>query len=114
MNENTLFKDSKELIFLMLGKGDFHYGKEVKIAKTLLKDFPDINFWRDYDPHTKIYSLSLFLTSKGREEIRKNYDMFLLTRPKDKIILSNVPVVNIPEVENKGARTLMELIDNVY
>ena len=112
MKETLLFKDCKELIFLMLGKGNYNYGAQVKISKKLLSLYPDMSFWRNYDPQTYLSSLSVFLTIQGNEQIKKNYEMWQITKNQEKIKLSDKPVVDIVPVENKKNKTLAELIDD--
>ncbi len=111
MKENFNFKDCKELIFLMLGKGNFNYPQQIKISKKLLSLYPDMTFWRNYDPQTNISSLTIFLTVQGNEQIKKSYDMWQITKPKEEISLSDKPVVTIT-TEISKPKTLMALLDN--
>lgn len=113
--KNILFQNCKELINLFLTTGDnFSWPKEIAISKKLLKLWPDILFWKQYDPNSRFHSLSVFLTKAGKKEIQKNYDMWNLTKEKEIIHLEENPVIDLPALEmNKKTRTLQEFVDSV-
>ena len=45
------------------------WGKEIKIAKKLLKSYPDIDFWVKLDLPYKPNTLSWFLTPEGKSAL---------------------------------------------
>jgi len=110
---NLEFQNAKKLISLYL-KGKFSYPKEVKIAKKLLKDFP-VDFWAQYDPGINICSLSIFLTESARRELSKEYSLYLLTKPKEEVILERNPVIQLEEQSktDRKSRTLLEFVDSM-
>lgn len=113
--KNILFNNCKELISLFLTTGDkFSWPKEIAISKKLLKLWPELDFWRNYDPNTRFHSLSVFLTKSGKKEIQKNYELYLLTKPPAPIILEENPIVILEESKiNKRSKTLQEFVDNI-
>jgi hypothetical protein len=112
---NPLFEQSKKLISLYLTKEDnISWPREIKIAKKLLEKYP-IEFWQQYVPESKIYSLAAFLTPAAKREIEREHNLFLLTKENKPIILEDKPVVKIAYEEEKfkkPARSLIEFIDN--
>ena len=109
---NPLFNECKELISLYLTKGDkISWPKEIKIAKKLLASYP-IEFFRQYDPLTKFYSLAVFLTKAGKLELKKNFDIYNLTKPCPQVKLEDKPVVQLEQsVTEKTPKTLQEFVD---
>lgn len=113
---NILFENCKELISLFLTTGDtFSWPKEISIAKKLLKLWPDILFWRQYDPNSRFHSLSVFLTKPAKIELNKQFTLYNLTKEKEPVKLENEPVINIENIQenNNKNRTLQQFVDNI-
>lgn len=114
---NVLFNNCKELMRLYLKSGDKpNFPKEIKISKKLLSQFPDMGFWRQYDPQTTFTSLSVFLTKQGQNELKKEYDLYCLVRPEPNPILDDNAHVNVDsEIQGhkKILRTIQEFVDEV-
>jgi hypothetical protein len=110
--ENLVFNDCKKLIQLYISKNDIIWPKEIKLAKKLLALYP-IGFFEQYSPGVAIYSLAAFLTPGGKKNLRENFDLYTLTKPKDVVVLQDKPVVDIEFVasENK-IRTLKDFADS--
>lgn len=110
---NILFQNCQELIRLYLTKGDtLNYAKEIKIAKKLLTFYP-IEFFRQYSPPTKFYSLSVFLTKPVRKVLEREFSIYNLTKPTIPVKIEDKPVVELEKLENKPIRTIQEFVDQI-
>jgi hypothetical protein len=67
-------KDPKSLI----------WGKELKIVNTLLKIFPNEDFWNSLELNFKLNSLCWFLSDNGRKLLNQEYKKFNLDLPEVK------------------------------
>ena len=112
MAANPEFENCKKLIRLYLKPEDINYGKEIKIAKKLLKLYP-IEFFEAYSPDTTFTSLCAFLTKAGLRELENQFAMFKSAKPAAPVILSDEPQIQLLlPVENKKPKTILEFIDN--
>ena len=112
MSKNVLFDNCKELIFLYLTTGDtLNYAREIKIAKKLLQQYP-IEFFRQYDTHTRFHSLNVFLTKSGKKELETEFALYNLTKPKDGVKLEKESVIDISVNVSKKNKNLLEFVDN--
>lgn len=66
--------------------------KEMKMVKSLVKIFPNENFWNSLELNFKLNSLCWFLSDDGRKFLNKEYKKFNL----------NLPEVKKFEIENNN------------
>jgi hypothetical protein len=66
--------------------------REMKMVKSLLKIFPNEDFWNGLQLNFKLNSLCWFLSDEGRKFLNKEYKKFNL----------NVPEVKTFEIENNN------------
>lgn len=59
--------------------------KEMKMVKSLLKIFPNTDFWNSLNLSFKLNSLCWFLSDDGRKFLNKEYKKFNLNLPEAKI-----------------------------
>jgi hypothetical protein len=111
--ENPVFVNCKKLIQKYISKSDIVWAREVKIAKKLLSLYP-IEFFEQYNPGISIYSLAIFLTPGGKKDLRANFAIYTLTKPKEAVMLQEKPVIELEEVSVKTkSRTLQEFVDSM-
>ena len=113
MAKNIEFINCKKLIYLYL-KGNFNYGKEVKIAKKLLSLYP-MEFFESYHPNSEFLSLSVFLTKAGLNELSNQFSLFKLSQPKPETQLEESPQIelNFKDSDVKKPKTLRDFVDGV-
>ena len=90
MAKNTLHNKCKLLVNHFCSHAKFiSWGKEIKIAKQLLKLNPEIKFWKSLQPSNLIFSLSWFLTKEGKDflQVSRLKQELTLTRPSSRAIL---------------------------
>ncbi len=59
--------------------------REMKMVKSLLKIFPNTNFWNSLNLNFKLNSLCWFLSDDGRKFLNQEYKKFNLNLPETKI-----------------------------
>lgn len=75
--------DKKEFIKGLLKEGStIIWPKEMKMAKTLLKIFPNENFWKGLKLKFKLNSLCWLLSDDGRKFLNTEYKKFNLDLPE--------------------------------
>lgn len=103
---------SCKLIVASILKGKINWGREIKIAKKLLVEYPDRAFWESLYMDTYPTSLSIFLTNGGKKFLIKQYREFKLTESSDEIKLEESPVVAIvPTNVTKKPKTIQQFVD---
>lgn len=113
MAENKNHDNCKFLISNFL-KGKINWPKEIKIAKKLLKEYPEVKFWEKVYMDTYPSSLSMFLTGSGKKFLEKEFESYSLTKTKEPIKLEESPVINIKENKDRNKpKTLQQFIDEV-
>ena len=93
--------------------GKINWGKEVKIAKKLLKVCPDMENWGKINMAEKPTSLSWFLTEEGREflvlaEKRRKLD---LDTKKTYSLLEN-KIGKDPTVKSKKPKSTLDFLNS--
>jgi hypothetical protein len=110
--KNIEFEHCKELIKLFFKEGvEPNFPKEIRMGKKMLKQYP-IDFWRCYSPQKSYYSLAIFISKVMKGEIKRQYNLWLITKPPEKIKLEESPVVEI-EGNEKKSLSLQEFVDSV-
>lgn len=99
-------------LFIDLEENKINWGKECFLAKKVMELYPDINFWRFIHKNTnltlKLQSLAWFLTLKGKDCLRKEYNKFSVGfNVKTSYNIEDKPVV---EIQKSNIKTLKEFI----
>ena len=83
MAKNTLHNKCKLLVSHFCSHAKFiSWGKEIKIAKQLLKINPEVKFWLSLQTPNPVFSLSWFLTQEGKDFLQVSKLKQNLTLPK--------------------------------
>lgn len=72
MNFSDIKTDHQKCKFLVskfVEKDNANWPREIKIAKKLIKIYPDIQLWFDLKLEFKLNSLAFFLTDDGKKEM---------------------------------------------
>lgn len=64
--KNSEHSRCKFLVSKFLIKDQLNWAREIKIAKKLLKSYPDFNIWSNMKLEFKLNSLAFFLTDEGK------------------------------------------------
>ena len=87
------------------------WGKEIKIAKKLLKFNPEVKFWKSLQTPTPIFSLSWFLTTEGKDFLRvsKLKQKMSLPKPSERAILEDK--IGEDKEISKKPKTIFEFLN---
>ena len=113
MAKNTLHNKCKLLVSHFCSHAKFiSWGKEIKIAKKLLKLNSEIKFWKSLQPPNPVFSLSWFLTKEGKDflQVSKLKQNLNLTRPSERAILEE-KIGKDKEIEKKP-QTIFEFLNH--
>lgn len=72
----------KFLVSKFLIKDQLNWAREIKIAKKLLKLYPDFKIWSDLKLKFKLNSLAFFLTEEGKGEM----SVFEFNKSKENVL----------------------------
>lgn len=70
MKTNTEHQRCKFLVSKFVSKEGMNWPREIRIAKKLLKEYPDFETWTQLKFDFKLNSLAFFLTEEGKEKIQ--------------------------------------------
>ena len=71
--KNVEFENCRFLIKKFLKPENISYPSQIKIAKQLLKQYPEIEFWELFEIGFFLNSLAFFLTDKGSKLVAEAY-----------------------------------------
>jgi hypothetical protein len=88
-----------------------NWGKEINIAKKLLKAYPEMGFWEKIPPRDYGNTLSFFLTSEGKSFLvaQKKLLQLKIEEP-EQYELSDKKILKNEKAEKKNPKTLMEFL----
>jgi hypothetical protein len=82
---NTEHENCKFLVSFFCGKIEPKFwGREIKIAKQLLKEYPEIDIWQKIVFKCKLPSLAFFLTDDGKKITKRAFLRNKLVLPEKK------------------------------
>ena len=113
MAKNTLHNKCKLLVNHFCSHAKFiSWGKEIKIAKQLLKLNPEVKFWKSLQTPTPIFSLSWLLTKEGKDflQVSKLKQNLSLPKPSERAILEGK--IGEDKKISKKPKTIFEFLDN--
>ena len=88
-----------------------NWGKEINIAKKLLKAYPDMDFWEKMPPRDYGNTLSFFLTGEGKAFLAAQKRLLQLNLEKpEQYKLSDKKLLKNNETKKKKPKTLMEFL----
>ena len=110
---NTLHNKCKLLVNHFCSHAKFiSWGKEIKIAKKLLKLNPEIKFWKSLQTSNPVFSLSWFLTKEGKDflQVSKLKQKLSLPQPSSRAILEEK--IGEDKELPKKPKTIFEFLNN--
>ena len=113
MAKNTLHSKCKLLVNYFCSQAKFiSWGKEIKIAKQLLKINSEVKFWLSLQTPKPIFSLSWLLTKEGKDFLQVSKLKQNLTLPKasERAILKD-KIGEDKQVSNKP-KTIFEFLNH--
>jgi hypothetical protein len=113
MARNTLHNKCKLLVNHFCSHANFiSWGKEIKIAKQLLKLNPEVKFWKSLQTPTSIFSLSWFLTKEGKDflQVSKLKQNLSLPKASGRAILEDK--IGADKEIPKKPKTIFEFLNN--
>lgn len=68
-----------------------NWPKELKLFYQLLKQYPDLSFWQNFEMPFKLRSLAFLKSERGRELLDANYNGFVYKSKEPKKIKTKEP-----------------------
>lgn len=75
---------------------DVNWAVGIRTFNTLFKRYPDIDFWKVFEPFKNKYPLYVYLGGKGAEHVKFQYEKYLLEKHEtEKYNLEAQPIAKI-------------------
>jgi len=92
-------------------KEPIDFGNNVRMAKQLIKQYPNIEFWENLDIGRQLNNLSFFLCSEGQILLDKTNKIKDITfNEPEKFELSDKKIEDNVKVENNKKKNLVEFL----